>query len=296
MPKIDFIAYPPTSFPFRDLLVLEQLRLERDRRICEIGVGSGETTARLARLCGKITGFDISRPALEALQYLEQRHPNLRLVPADITDAAAVEGHRAHFDCAFSCDTLEHVADPAGFFRGIFALLTPGGELAVTFPNEPRNMMHGITRFDSSEELRALACAAGFQDVRIGAARLTPHADAVARRFGWKPLALARELVAMSRSLARKLRRAASPAKDWELPPQDWELPPQVFDETAFFRNRSLWRRLSPAVNLYWTWVLRRMAARGPSFGIDWGFRFTAFTRCQVFLAARKPAGLAAVA
>jgi len=289
MPPIEFIAYPPTGFPFRDLLVLEQLRLGRERRVCAIGVGSGGTAARLARLCGRVTGFDASRPALEALDYLEARHANLRLVPADITDAAAVGPHRAHFDCAVSCDALEHVADPAGFFRGTFALLTPGGELAVTFPNEPRNTMHGITRFESPDELRAYVRAAGFEEIRIGAARLTPHADAVARRFGWKPLAAARELVAIGRGLVNRVRGTAQP-------PADWELPPQVFDETPLYRDRALWRRLSPAVNLYWTWVLRRMTARGPSFGIDWGFRFTPFSRCRVFLTARKPAGLAAVA
>jgi SAM-dependent methyltransferase len=289
MTAIEFVPYPPTSFPFRDLLVLEQLELRTDRQICEIGVGSGETTARLARVCAGVTGFDVSRPALEALAYLQRRHPNLRLIAADVTDAVAMGRHAEQYDGAFSCDTLEHVADPAGFFRGIATLLAPGGELAVTFPNEPLDRMHGVTRFDRPDELRAHLERAGLIDVRLGAARLTPHAERIARNLGWRPLAAARRALAAGHALARLGRRGGTSAGESELPPQ-------VFDETRFFRDRQLWRRLSPAVNLYWYGVLRLMAARGPSFVIDWGFGSTSFEHCQVFVTARKPARLAAAA
>jgi LysR family transcriptional activator of nhaA len=48
---------------------------------------------------------------------------------------------------------------------------------------------------------------------------------------------------------------------------------------------------LAPAVNLYWFGVLRLMAARGPTFEIDWDFVDTPFSECQVFAVARKPRG-----
>jgi hypothetical protein len=50
-----------------------------------------------------------------------------------------------------------------------------------------------------------------------------------------------------------------------------------------------LWRQISPAVNLYWFGVLRLMAARGPTFSIDWDFTDTSFSDCQVFVVGRKP-------
>src|SRR6266545_4854867 len=153
MARIEFVPYPPTSFPYRDLLVLEQLPLERDHRVCEIGVGSGETTARLARMCAGVTGFEISAPTVEALRYLEKRHPNLHLVSADVTDDEALGSYAGQFDRLVSCDTLEHVPDPAGYFRGVAELLAPGGEFMITFPNEPADIMHGITRFNGPLEL-----------------------------------------------------------------------------------------------------------------------------------------------
>ena len=280
MARIAFVPYPPTSFPYRDLLVLEQLSLDPAHRVCEVGVGSGETTARLARLCAEVTGFEISAPTVGALGYLEKRHRNLRLVAADITDAEALADYSGRFDRLLSCDTLEHVPDPAGFFRGAAQILAPAGELAITFPNEPKKLMHGVTRFDSPLELAQLAQDAGFEDLRLGAARLSPHAARVAERLGWKPLSLAREVVALGRGMAtwRRQQRGDNGVG----------APPQVFEDTRFFRTMWLWRPLSPAVNLYWYGVLRLMAARGPAFTIDWDFCDTAFEHCQVFLTGRK--------
>ena len=286
--EIEFVPYPPTSFPYRDLLVLEHIRVEPHHRVCEIGVGSGATTARLARMCADVTGFEISGPTVQALRYLEKRQPNLHLVAADITDDEALADYAGRFDRALSCDTLEHVPDPGGFFRGISLLLAPGGEVAVTFPNEPTDRMHGITRFDDPMELVDHMTAAGLEGVRLGAARLTPHAERIAQTFGWRPLSMAREAVAVGRALAALAR--AERGKNGN----GAALPPQTFEETRFFRTMRFWRPLAPAVNLYWYGVLRLMAARGPSFEIDWDFVETPFAECQVFAVAQKPRGASA--
>jgi SAM-dependent methyltransferase len=288
MARIEFVPYPPTSFPYRDLLVLEQLALRSEHRVCEIGIGSGGTTVRLARMCADVTGFEISTPTVEALRYLERRHRNLHLVTADITDDEALAAYAGGFDRLLSCDTLEHVPDPAGFFRGVAALLAPGGEFLVTFPNEPADIMHGITRFDTPLELHSHLAEAGLVDVRMGAARLTPHAERVADALGWRPLSLARGVIRRSREVVARARGEGDGQAD-EHGASAAAAPPQTFEETRFFRYMKLWRQLSPAVNLYWFGVLRLMAARGPSFQIDWDFVETPFAECQVFVTGRKP-------
>jgi len=304
MARIEFVPYPPTSFPFRDLLVLEQLPLEARHRVGEIGVGSGATTARLARLCADVTGFEVSTPTVDALKYLEKRHRNLHLVPADITDGDALAAHAGRFDRVVSCDTLEHVPDPIGYFCGVAALLAPGGEFLVTFPNEPVAIMHGITRFDTPIELQRCLDQAGLADVRMGAARLTPHAERVAEMLGWRPLSAARQLMRRGRELVARARGQNQPDAWAENGDEAADRhgaaissaapPPQTFEETRFFRHIRLWRQLSPAVNLYWYGVLRLMAARGPTFTIDWDFCDTPFDDCQVFLVGRKSAAAAA--
>jgi SAM-dependent methyltransferase len=300
MARIAFVPYPPTSFPYRDLLVLEQLALRPDHHVCEIGVGSGGTTVRLARMVADVTGFEISTPTVEALRYLEKRQPNLHLVSADVTDDEALASYAGRFDRVLSCDTLEHVPDPTGYFRGVALLLAPGGEFLITFPNEPADIMHGITRFDTPLELHQHIADAGLVDVRMGAARLTPHAERVADALGWRPLSLARGVIRRSRAL---MQRARGEADAGDHAPVDENghgaisssaPPPQTFEETRFFRYMRLWRQLSPAVNLYWYGVLRLMASRGPTFHIDWDFCETPFSECQIFITGRKPAAAAA--
>jgi hypothetical protein len=127
---------------------------------------------------------------------------------------------------------------------------------------------------------------AGLEDIRLGAARLNPHAERIAQTFGWKPLSMAREAVAVGRALVALARAERDRKGNGSAAP-----PPQTFEETRFFRTMRLWRPLAPAVNLYWYGVLRLMAARGPSFEIDWDFVDTPFDECQVFAVARKPPG-----
>lgn len=273
---LNFSAYPPTSFPLRDLLVLHHLAATPDDAVCEIGVGSGGTTARLAKHVGRVVGFEISRPTVDALRYLEERHPNLSFVHADITRADDTRGHEGAFTRAIACDTLEHVEDPAAFFQAIGRLLVPGGEFLVTFPNEPPERMHGITRFERPEDLEALVKAAGLETISMGAARLSPWADRVAQNLGWKPL----------RAMRSVLRRRSSKAKDEGAPAA---APPQRFEDTHFMRQMGSWKKLSPVVNLYWHGVLEAMELRGPSFVIDEDFREIPFRDCQVLLLGRKP-------
>jgi SAM-dependent methyltransferase len=277
MSRVDFIPYPPTAFPFRDLLVLERLPLTSDDRVCEIGVGSGGTTARLAKICKEVVGFEISSPTVQALRYLEDRHPNLRFVVADVTEPAALAPYAGRFSKLIACDTLEHVRDPAAFFKAAAVLLEKGGSLLVTFPNEPKYRMHGITRFDEPREIEELLAAAGFSEYRVGAANLSGKSKPVAEALGFRPIVLARKV------LRRKSRAAAKQNGNHEAAP-----PPQTFDETHFFKNMDTWRRLSPALNAYWFGVLRLMEARGPAFDIDWTFEDTQFTECQVLILARK--------
>ena len=278
MNRIEFLPYPPTSFPYRDLLVLELLRFGAADRVCEIGVGSGGTTARLARICGHVTGFDVSAPSVEALRYLEKRHRNLELVVADITQPTSIGAYERKFTHVVSCDTLEHVADPAAFFNSVEMLLQPGGNFIVTFPNEPRAKMHGITRFDTTRQMKDLLRAAGLTEYRIGAARLTPAAKQVAQSLGWSPLRVIR------RALDRTRMSGASDAAALATAPM------RTFDETHFFKRQRLWRRFSPVINLYWFGVLKLMSAFREAFEIDWHFQSVPFTDCQVVVIGRRSA------
>ena len=290
MKPVPFVSYPPTSFPFRDLLVFEQLPLHEGHRICEVGIGSGGTTARLARSCAEVVGLEISAPTVEALRYLEERHPNLRLRVGDITKPECLAGLEGSFDELVSCDTLEHVDDAAGYFRGIASLLRPGGRFLVTFPNEPEATMHGVTRFDSPHELLRLTEAAGLTLHLLASARLRPPAERIAQALGWGPVELVRRALPRPAGEGEGAAPEVAPASEPSPPSSRRSRPPQTFDETRFFKRLATWQRLSPAVNLYWHGVLRAMAATGPCFELDAGFTTVPFGDGQVVLLGERAA------
>jgi SAM-dependent methyltransferase len=267
-PEVGFVPHPLTGFPYRDLLVLEQLPLGADDVVCEIGTGSGATAARLARLCRTVVGLDVSAAAIARLAPLAERSANLRFVQADITLPTGIGPLEQRFSRVISCDTVEHVAAPGAFFVGLHRLLAPGGRFLVTFPNEPRDSMHGVTRFDRLADLSAALDQAGLRQHRIATVRLTSLARDVANTLGWRPLRLARRLLG---------RPPASP-------------PPQTFESTWFCRRTAGWQRVAPLVNLYWYAVLRLMAARPPVFTVDWQPPEQAFADGQVLVVGRKPA------
>jgi SAM-dependent methyltransferase len=268
--RLDFVAYPPTSFPVRDLLVLEQLALGSSDTVCEIGIGSGATAARLALRCAHVTGFEISEGTVRALRYLERRHRNLTLVVADVTSPQSIRAYEGAFSRLVACDTLEHVADASAFFRAVAMLLAPGGEFLVTFPNEPKFRMHGVTRFDDAATLSGLLDSAGLSDHRIAAAKLTRASARVASALATFPIEVVRGLL--------RSRRDGTPRG---------AVTPQVFDETHFYKQMTTWKRFSPIINAYWYAVLNLMLVYQPCFVLD-AFSDESFADSQVIVLGRK--------
>ncbi|MFC1499063.1 class I SAM-dependent methyltransferase [Verrucomicrobiota bacterium] len=226
--KLRYLPYPPTSLPVRDLFVLEQVFFTKKTRLMEIGVGCGETSARLAAECGQVVGVDIAEKVIGSLEYLKKRFRNLELVCVDVTNEGKVE---QEFDVIVSCDTLEHVNKPDRFFCFVAEHLKSDGVAHVLFPNEFPSEMHGVTRFESEDDLRRVISGM-FSSVQIYRADLRRWPRLVVTlAFGWK------------RILCRRENRKRGEA-------------PQCFDNTRFFRNIKLWKRISPLINFYWFVVL----------------------------------------
>jgi len=241
--RLRYVPYPPTSLPIRDLFVLDYVPFDRQTRLMEIGVGGGETFARLALECGEVTGVDIAQPVLDSLQYLKRRMKNLHFVCADVTADVRLG---KEFDSIVSCDTLEHVSVPDRFFTFILEHLAPGATGHVLFPNEFPPTRHGVTSFTSRAELLD-AIGDGFAAGDVYRVDLDRCASlVVAFCYGW-----------MDRLLRHGDPRAARVRENV-----------QRFDETRFFRRTKLWTRLSPAINFYWFVMLRLCRLCGSAYSI----------------------------
>lgn len=93
----------------------------------DIGCGTGDTTAALARavgLTGHVLGVDISEPLIAAAR--THRLDNASFV---VGDAATHTFQSAHYDLVFSRFGVMFFADPVAAFRNIRRALKPQGRL-----------------------------------------------------------------------------------------------------------------------------------------------------------------------
>jgi 2-polyprenyl-3-methyl-5-hydroxy-6-metoxy-1,4-benzoquinol methylase len=135
-------ALPEGSDPPEESLRLAFL-LERARadhqpglapgRVLDVGCGEGQFAVELARAGFAVVGVDVAE---EPLRRARARHPDLdlRVVPVDgpwpLEDAS--------FDIVWAGETIEHVADTAGWLSEVRRVLRSGGSLLLSTPAHGR--------------------------------------------------------------------------------------------------------------------------------------------------------------
>ncbi len=117
--------------------------LERAARAVDLGCGPGNSTAVLAaRFPGaQVLGVDAS---LAMVERAVRGHPQLAFRVCDIT--AGLEALGGGWDVVFSNACLQWVPGHRALVPALFAMLAPGGVLAVQVPMQSRQPVHGLLR------------------------------------------------------------------------------------------------------------------------------------------------------
>lgn len=111
--------------PFFDLLAL--LRPAPQASIIDLGCGTGELTTELHTRVGARSTVGVDRSP--AMLQRAQASPGLHFVQRDLNDLPA-----ERFEIVFSNAALHWVDDHPNYFKRVFALVAPGGQLAVQMP------------------------------------------------------------------------------------------------------------------------------------------------------------------
>ncbi|MBI3525090.1 MAG: bifunctional 2-polyprenyl-6-hydroxyphenol methylase/3-demethylubiquinol 3-O-methyltransferase UbiG [Betaproteobacteria bacterium] len=104
------------------------------KRVVDVGCGGGILAESMAQRGAKVTGIDLSEPALGVarLHLLESRqHVDYRLTSAEALAAESPGG----FDIVTCMEMLEHVPDPASVVRACATLVKPGGRVFLSTIN-----------------------------------------------------------------------------------------------------------------------------------------------------------------
>jgi SAM-dependent methyltransferase len=107
-------------------------RLVASARVLEIGCGSGDFAAwMVSRGAKEVTGEDFSNVAIQAARERHQAN-DLSFAVGDIENIA--HGPES-FDLVVSCETIEHVLNPARAVNELARVLRKGGTLLLSTPN-----------------------------------------------------------------------------------------------------------------------------------------------------------------
>lgn len=188
-------------YGFSGRLAFLLARVRADERVLDVGCGEGRFTSALAEAGVRAVGIDVAR---EPLRRAHERRPELDLcvVPAEGPWPFA----DASFDAVWAGETIEHVADTAGWLSEVRRVLRPGGLLLLSTPANSRLTLLRATlsrrafaahfdpcsdhlRFYTRASLAELLVEFGFAEIAIHGVGGVPGARrtllAVAQRTRW---------------------------------------------------------------------------------------------------------------
>ncbi len=107
-------------------------RLCRNKRVLDVGCGTGYGAGDLARPAASVIGLDVAE---EAVRYARQHYgrPNLAFLQASATALPLRDGT---IDLVVAFEIIEHVDDWASLLRESRRVLAPGGQFIVSTPNK----------------------------------------------------------------------------------------------------------------------------------------------------------------
>ncbi len=177
---------PPCEFALRKRFLLE--RVSAGERVLDVGCGEGWFASEL--LCAEVdvVGIDVAE---EPLRRARERDPALDLTRVHPDGPWPVED--ASFDAVWAGETIEHVADTAGWLSEARRVLRPGGRLLLSTPAHGRLRMLRLAlsrrafeahfdpradhlRFYTRSGLVRLLGEFGFQEVSVRAVAGAPGA------------------------------------------------------------------------------------------------------------------------
>jgi 2-polyprenyl-3-methyl-5-hydroxy-6-metoxy-1,4-benzoquinol methylase len=150
--------------------MIKELHPAPDMDVLDYGCGSGLVTLRFQPLVKSITGMDSSKKMLEVLQTKVEKRSlsNVHTQLIDLEQGVRVE---ARFHMIVTSMTLHHVLEPASFFKKLYDLLLPGGQIAIadldkedgSFHHDNTGVLHFGFERPSLKDMLGQAC---FREVR----------------------------------------------------------------------------------------------------------------------------------
>lgn len=110
--------------------VVEILGSLKDKKVLDVGAGTGRLSLDLSSAGAKVTALDVSE---EMLKVLKRKNVRIETV---VGDAESLPFGDNSFDVVTAAFLIVHLKDPASFFDEVYRVLKPGGKFLVTNINQ----------------------------------------------------------------------------------------------------------------------------------------------------------------
>lgn len=140
---------------------LEGMQLDQSKSVLEIGVGTGRLALRVAPLCARLVGIDLSpKTVLRARENLSS-YANIDLICGDFITYPFSQC----FDVVYSSLTFFHIRDKVSAIFKVASLLSSGGRFLLSLDKEKNRVLDYGTRKiklypDDPEQIRQILCDA----------------------------------------------------------------------------------------------------------------------------------------
>ena len=121
---------------------IDKMELDKDKSVLEIGVGTGRLAVRVAPLCGKFCGIDISPKTIERAKENLANFGNVTLLCGDFLDFS----FDSKFDVIYSSLTFMHIKDKQKAVNKIAELLYNAGRLVLSIDKNQSEFIDTGTR------------------------------------------------------------------------------------------------------------------------------------------------------
>jgi ubiquinone/menaquinone biosynthesis C-methylase UbiE len=141
---------------------IDKMELDKNKSVLEIGVGTGRLAVRVAPLCGKFCGIDISPKTIERAKENLADYRNIDLICDDLLS------HKfdRKFDVIYSSLTFMHIEEKQKAINKVAALLKDSGKFVLSIDKNQSEYIDTGTRKikiypDNSDAITEYIKAAG---------------------------------------------------------------------------------------------------------------------------------------
>lgn len=107
---------------------ISKLNLNKQSSVLEIGVGTGRLAVRIAPLCGRFCGIDISPKTINKAKENLKEYDNVSLIHGDFLSNCFA----CSFDVIYSSLTFMHIKDKQAAIDKVASLLSDNGKFVLS--------------------------------------------------------------------------------------------------------------------------------------------------------------------